>query len=727
MLAGHQRSRVVYALPDHQVLIRLAVVSHGRVLGAIGDVPVWPHVADAEVIGAGAAAGRGQPLAVDFELLVGHVVAVPHHQVLVIGAVVGHVREVGSVARAPIRPHVADAKVVVAHAAAGRGQPLAKDLLLAGHQRSRVVYALPDHQVLIRRVIVGHGRVVGAIGDAPVWPHVADAKVGAGVAAGRGQSLAVDLVLLVHQGTGVVVAVPHHQVLVIRAVVGHVRGVGGVARAPIRPHVADAKVVGAHAAAGGSDQLAKDLGLVVSRCGVVASPDHQVLVARTVVGHRRGVGVIVCVPHTAHAAEAKVVRAHLSPRRRVQALGKDLVLVIHQRAGVVVALPDHQVLVVVAVVSHGRTDGVIVGIAVWPHVADAKVVIAHAAARGGQPLAKDLELLVHQGGGVVVTLPDHQVLVVGAIVGHGRVVGVIAGVARPAHVADAKARAEQGPSGRVHALAIDLVLVVGQGARVVIGVPDHQVLVVVAVVGHGRVVGIVPGVLAHEADAKVIGADLWVNRHRVDGLGQRGSVYHDAGLGRGHGHRRRQVAAGGIVDAHAPQANCASSIAPEPALCRLLECARARHHPGDHQVHTVECERLWDEELLLDGVFPGQVLLHQATARVGHGLRRLAHRPHRVGHDPGQWSVVGGHGGQAPGPFDPARPGRELHPVGRKGRRVARVAKLPSIGYRFPIIRGGDGCPIRRQESSSRPVKSTRRRRPGGAFQDREWASERTE
>ncbi len=96
-------------------------------------VPVRPHVADAEVVGANLRSGECvEALAVDLELVVhlraAAVVAHPHHQVLVGAGVVGHggfaVEPItfGVEVRVPVRPHVADAEVVGADLGGARGQ-----------------------------------------------------------------------------------------------------------------------------------------------------------------------------------------------------------------------------------------------------------------------------------------------------------------------------------------------------------------------------------------------------------------------------------------------------------------------------------------------------------------------------------------------------------------------------------------------------------------------------
>ncbi len=229
-----------------------AVVGHGRAKRAVGDIPVWPHVADAKVIRAHLGAGRRvDALAVYLGLGVSRVVALPDHQVLVARAVVGHGRAVSAVVRVPIWPHVADADGRAEERAGGRVHSLAPDLVLVVHQGNEAVVTLPHHQVLVVGAVIGHRRVVGIA--QLVFAHEAEAHVVvARLGAGRVQPLAEGLVLVVHQWGGVVFAVPDHQVFVVRAVVGHGWTVRPVGRAPIRSHVADAKVVGTHAAAGRS-------------------------------------------------------------------------------------------------------------------------------------------------------------------------------------------------------------------------------------------------------------------------------------------------------------------------------------------------------------------------------------------------------------------------------------------------------------------------------------------
>src|SRR5262249_43453258 len=109
----------------------------------------------------------------------------------------------------------------------------------------------------------------------------------------------------------------------------------------------------------GREALAEDLELPVHPGAgvVVALPDGAVRVVGGGVGHRRVGGAVVGVAVGTHVGEAEVVDAHLRPRGRVQALTENLVFVVHQRGGVVVASPDDEVLVGGAVVSHRWTGG----------------------------------------------------------------------------------------------------------------------------------------------------------------------------------------------------------------------------------------------------------------------------------------------------------------------------------------------------------------------------------
>src|SRR5262249_4868472 len=136
-----------------------------------------------------------------------------------------------------------------------------------------------------------------------------------------------------------------------------------------------------------------------------------------------------------------------------------------------------------------------------------------------QPLTENLKLLTHQVAAVVVAVPDDQVFVGEAVVGHRRVFGAEMGVAVGPHVGDADLAADQGTGGRVEPLAIDLAL----AGRDIVAAPDDQVLVGAAVVGHRRLDGGEVGVAvgAHEGDAEVVGADLGGGQARLQLLHHR--------------------------------------------------------------------------------------------------------------------------------------------------------------------------------------------------------------
>ena len=124
-LAAGEATDLIAALPDDEVLVVRWVVGHGRRFCTVVERAVSriAHIADPEVVVAdlvALAAVTVDALPEDLELAVlqppNIVVAVPHHEVFVVGGVVGHVcPDERAVVAAARWPHVADEEVRVAH------------------------------------------------------------------------------------------------------------------------------------------------------------------------------------------------------------------------------------------------------------------------------------------------------------------------------------------------------------------------------------------------------------------------------------------------------------------------------------------------------------------------------------------------------------------------------------------------------------------------------------
>lgn len=216
----------------------------------------------------------------------------------------------------------------------------------------------------------------------------------------------------------------------------------------------------------------------------------------------------------ADVGDPLVVDAHLGAGG-VQSLDVDLVLPLDERAGVVVALPDHEVLVHGRVVDHLGVGGVEVRVAVGAHVGEPDVVGPHLGAVRGEPLAVDLVLV--EG---LVAAPHDEVLVRDGVVGHGRINRVLRHDARGAGARDGEDPAEGVPPA-VQEAPEDLPLA---GDRRV-ALPHGEVLIGGRVVGQRDV---------DRAEGRVAGRPLIGDPHlRAEGLGRRGH--------RGEGdHRARQ-------------------------------------------------------------------------------------------------------------------------------------------------------------------------------------------
>ena len=117
-----------------------------------------------------------------------------------------------------------------------------------------------------------------------------------------------------------------------------------------------------------------------------------------------------------------------------------------------------------------------------------------------------------------------------------RMLGI--GFAIVAHVADAKVGADLCPGCGVDALAKDFELAIHERGGIVLALPHDEVLVIHAVVRHGRVkgaeivayAGIGFAIVTHVADAEVVGANLRVYRHRIHRTRQRLPINPDARL-----------------------------------------------------------------------------------------------------------------------------------------------------------------------------------------------------
>ncbi len=74
-------------------------------------------------------------------------------------------------------------------------------------------------------------------------------------------------------------------------------------------------------------------------------------------------------------------------------------------------------------------------------------------------LTEDLALVINQGAGVIVALPDDQIFIVDRVVGHGRRVakssGRIVGITIRPHITDAKVAPDFRAGGPIETLAID--------------------------------------------------------------------------------------------------------------------------------------------------------------------------------------------------------------------------------------------------------------------------------
>ena len=402
-------------------------------------IAIRPQAADAEIVRPDFGAGGGvDALGIDLVLLRRQgagIVAEPGYQELVAGRGVGHAAVVDEIAGVPVWPGRTDAEIVRPDFGPGLGvQQLAEDLGFVEDQRGGVVGANPGDQEAVINAAVGQARGAGEILVAAVGAHAADAEiVAAALGAGVGQQLAEDLHLAIHQRSAVVVGRPDHQPQIVRAVPGCLRGLGVVERAASGAHVADGEVVGSQIGAVVALQpLAVDFELVVG--AVVAAPGHQVIVDLFVVGHGRVEGLKVDVAVGAHVADAEIVRPD-QVAIAVQQLAKDLVFVIDQRGGIVVAVPDHQVFVTRVVIGHRRAKSPIRRAAIRPHAADAPVVWRQGRAAGGvHQLDVDFELVAVQTAGVIAARPGHQELVVGVAVGHRWGIGLVPRLA--AHVAD---------------------------------------------------------------------------------------------------------------------------------------------------------------------------------------------------------------------------------------------------------------------------------------------------
>ncbi len=189
VLVVDQRSGVVVAVPADEPLIAGGAVRHARGRGAVARVTARSHVGDAEVVGAARCPRAVEALPEDLEFVVDErgavVVALPNDEPLVVRGAVGHGWAVGAIARVAVRPHVGDAEVVGAALCARRGEPLAKDLGLAGHERPVVVRAGPRDEPLVVRAAEGHAWQEGAVGRVAVGAHLGHAEVvGADLGAG---------------------------------------------------------------------------------------------------------------------------------------------------------------------------------------------------------------------------------------------------------------------------------------------------------------------------------------------------------------------------------------------------------------------------------------------------------------------------------------------------------------------------------------------------------------
>jgi hypothetical protein len=98
---------------------------------------------------------------------------------------------------------------------------------------------LPDHQILIRRGVVGHVGAQRIPFGVPVGPSLGDPELPPKRGSGSAESLAEDLELLIG---GQAVRVPDHEVLVGSRVIGNVGAEGSPVHIPIGASMGDAEL-----------------------------------------------------------------------------------------------------------------------------------------------------------------------------------------------------------------------------------------------------------------------------------------------------------------------------------------------------------------------------------------------------------------------------------------------------------------------------------------------------
>ncbi len=263
------------------------------------------------------------------------------------------------------------------------------------------------------------------------------------------------------------------------------------------------------------NKLAVDFNLTVDQgsCIVVPGPYHQVVVARGVIRDARAESPEGDISvGRAHVADAEIVVADLGPRFRINALAEDFKLLIHQGRRIVISFPNDEIFIVDGIVRDLWAEGGESGVAVRAHVADAKIVVANFGPRRSvEALTEDLKFIVDERAGIVVSLPDDEVGIIGGAIGDaGKSSGKTSGSIR-AQIADAKiVVADLGSRRGVEALTEDLKFIVDERAGIVVPEPDDEVFVVDGVVGDAGRRSAESGqpVRTHVTDAKVVIADF---------------------------------------------------------------------------------------------------------------------------------------------------------------------------------------------------------------------------
>ena len=150
----------------------------------------------------------------------------------------------------------------------------------------------------------------------------------------------------------------------------------------------------------------------------LALPGNQILVRGRVVGDARVKAEEAGLP-SAPCSEMRKSLIPVSAAGGGKPLGEDLELVVDERRGVVVAVPDDQVLVRGRIGRDAGGKGLVVLVQLRAHVGDPEIVDADLGAGSGQPLGEDLELLARAD----LAPPCDQVLVRGPVVGDARILG----------------------------------------------------------------------------------------------------------------------------------------------------------------------------------------------------------------------------------------------------------------------------------------------------------------